>query len=401
MLDTPSLVLPHPRMAWRRFVLQPAAEVAATMLHPIIGWTVARLLEHLDSAACYVAVTGPIAAGKTHLAERLAAAIGGRLIVEESDWERLDRFYADPVRHAWPMEIEFLHKRIGLLQNAFPASPVAQPNRAWTVSDFWFGQSAAFAKAWLSTDQWPVFVGQYKRLQGNVTRPKLIVLLDAPAEELLRRVRESRSGVRQRLTFEELDRLRRAFSDERGEPDVGPVLLARGNDREAIFAEVLAAVRAMELTVSIEEPMNLSAPQLVTTVAQLREALAAVRRAGKTIGFVPTMGALHAGHLSLVRAAGAQCDCVVVSIYVNPSQFGPQEDFSRYPRTLENDLGLLAGCRTDLVFAPADEEVYRPGHATWVEVGPLAELLEGACRPGHFRGVATDRAEAAGWSSPT
>jgi pantoate--beta-alanine ligase len=135
--------------------------------------------------------------------------------------------------------------------------------------------------------------------------------------------------------------------------------------------------------------MNPSAPQLVTTVAQLREALTAVRRAGKTIGLVPTMGALHAGHLSLVRAAGAECDCVVVSIYVNPSQFGPQEDFSRYPRTLENDLGLLAGCRTDLVFAPADEEVYRPGHAAWVEVGPLAEVLEGACRPGHFRGVAT------------
>jgi len=246
VLDTPSLVLPHPRMAWRRFVLQPATEVAGTMVHPIIGWTVARLLEHLDATAGYVAVTGPIAAGKTQLAERLAAAIGGRLIVEEPDWERLDRFYADPVRHAWPMEIEFLHNRVGLLQNAFPASPVAQPNRAWTVSDFWFGQSAAFAKAWLSADQWPAFVEQYNRLRCNVTRPKLIVLLDAPAEELLRRVGDRGRACEQRLTFEQLDRLRRAFSDERGGPDVGPVLLARGNDREAIFAEVLAAVRAME-----------------------------------------------------------------------------------------------------------------------------------------------------------
>jgi pantoate--beta-alanine ligase len=135
--------------------------------------------------------------------------------------------------------------------------------------------------------------------------------------------------------------------------------------------------------------MHRSGPKLVTTVAQLREALAAVRRAGQKIGFVPTMGALHAGHLSLVRAAETECDCVVVSIYVNPSQFGPQEDFSRYPRTLENDISLLAGCRTDLVFAPTDEEVYRPSHATWVEVGPLAGRLEGACRPGHFRGVAT------------
>ena len=135
--------------------------------------------------------------------------------------------------------------------------------------------------------------------------------------------------------------------------------------------------------------MSSSTPKLVTTVAQLRDELGAVRRAGKKIGLVPTMGALHEGHLSLVRAARAECDYTVVSIYVNPSQFGPGEDFAKYPRTLEDDLALLAGCRTDLVFAPSNEEVYRPGHATWVEVGAVAEPLEGACRPGHFRGVAT------------
>jgi pantoate--beta-alanine ligase len=135
--------------------------------------------------------------------------------------------------------------------------------------------------------------------------------------------------------------------------------------------------------------MNSSPPKLVTTVAQLREELRAVRRAGKRIGLVPTMGALHEGHLSLVRAAAAECDYSVVSIYVNPSQFGPSEDLAKYPRTLHNDLALLAGCRTDLVFAPSDGEVYPRGHATWVEVGPVAAPLEGACRPGHFRGVAT------------
>jgi pantoate--beta-alanine ligase len=135
--------------------------------------------------------------------------------------------------------------------------------------------------------------------------------------------------------------------------------------------------------------MKNSIPKVVTTVAQLREELAALRRAGKKIALVPTMGALHAGHLSLVRAAQSECDYAVVSIYVNPSQFGPKEDFHHYPRTLENDLALLADCHTDLVFAPSNEEVYRPGHATWVEPGSLAELLEGACRPGHFRGVAT------------
>jgi pantoate--beta-alanine ligase len=135
--------------------------------------------------------------------------------------------------------------------------------------------------------------------------------------------------------------------------------------------------------------MRDATPKLVSTVAQLRDELGVVRRVGKTIALVPTMGALHEGHLSLVRAARAECDFTVVSIYVNPSQFGPQEDLAKYPRTLDDDLTLLAGCRTDLVFAPHDEEVYRPGHAAWVEVGPVAEPLEGVCRPGHFRGVAT------------
>ena len=114
-------------------------------------------------------------------------------------------------------------------------------------------------------------------------------------------------------------------------------------------------------------------PKLVTTVAALRKEIVALRRAGKRIGLVPTMGALHEGHLSLVRAARAECDAVVVSIYVNPSQFGPGEDLAKYPRTLDADLALLAECGATggkrecpsslFVFAPADGEVYRPGHA--------------------------------------
>jgi pantoate--beta-alanine ligase len=129
--------------------------------------------------------------------------------------------------------------------------------------------------------------------------------------------------------------------------------------------------------------------QLVTTAAQLREALEPLRRAGRKIGLVPTMGALHEGHISLVRAAKAQCDATVVTIFVNPSQFGQGEDLAKYPRTLEADLAKLAACGADLVLAPASDDVYRPGHTTWVEVGAVAERLEGKFRPGHFRGVAT------------
>jgi len=129
--------------------------------------------------------------------------------------------------------------------------------------------------------------------------------------------------------------------------------------------------------------------ELITTPAELREHLAGVRSQGKTIGLVPTMGALHEGHLSLADASRAECDFTVATIFVNPLQFGPGEDFTRYPRMLDADTALLAGRGVDLVFAPSNEDVYRPGHSTYVDVSGIAEPLEGQFRPGHFRGVAT------------
>jgi pantoate--beta-alanine ligase len=113
------------------------------------------------------------------------------------------------------------------------------------------------------------------------------------------------------------------------------------------------------------------------------------REQDRTIGLVPTMGALHEGHLSLVREARRMCDTVVVSIFVNPKQFGPAEDFGRYPRDLTKDTMLLADYNVDYIFAPALEEIYPKGFSTHVEVERLSEPLEGAARPGHFRGVAT------------
>ncbi len=130
-------------------------------------------------------------------------------------------------------------------------------------------------------------------------------------------------------------------------------------------------------------------PKVVTTREELGQLLAPIRRAARSIGLVPTMGALHAGHLSLVDAAASQCDETVVSIFVNPTQFGPGEDFSRYPRTLAADLALLAERRVGCVFAPDPGEMYPAGASTYVEVPAAAEPLEGKCRPGHFRGVAT------------
>ena len=113
------------------------------------------------------------------------------------------------------------------------------------------------------------------------------------------------------------------------------------------------------------------------------------REENRTIGLVPTMGALHEGHLSLIHEARALCDVVVVSVFVNPTQFGPAEDFKSYPRDLTRDAALLAEYNVDYVFAPAVDEIYPPGFSTYVTVEGLSDELEGAARPGHFRGVAT------------
>ena len=113
------------------------------------------------------------------------------------------------------------------------------------------------------------------------------------------------------------------------------------------------------------------------------------REQDKTIGLVPTMGALHDGHLSLVREARRMCDVVVVSVFVNPTQFGPGEDFEKYPRDLTKDTALLTDYNVDYIFAPTVEEIYPKGFSTYVSVEGLSEQLEGSSRPGHFRGVAT------------
>lgn len=129
--------------------------------------------------------------------------------------------------------------------------------------------------------------------------------------------------------------------------------------------------------------------KVLGTVKDVRAASRELRRGG-TLGLVPTMGALHEGHVSLVRAAKDRCDAVAVSIFVNPAQFGPNEDLAKYPRTMEQDLRLLEAEGVDLVFAPTPEEIYPSGKpTTFVEVAGIGERLDGASRPGHFRGVTT------------
>ena len=126
--------------------------------------------------------------------------------------------------------------------------------------------------------------------------------------------------------------------------------------------------------------------EVLDTVRSFREARGKV---AESLGLVPTMGSLHEGHLTLVRRARSENDVAVVSIFVNPSQFGPREDLGSYPRDMDTDLSLLRNEGVDLVFAPTPEEMYPPGFDAWIEVEKTSEVLEGAVRPGHFRGVAT------------
>ncbi len=149
----------------------------------------------------------------------------------------------------------------------------------------------------------------------------------------------------------------------------------------------------MNSNLLLDTPRPPVAAPALRTKAELRAAFADARRAGQTIGLVPTMGCLHEGHLSLIRAARAECDLVVMSLFVNPTQFGPGEDLDRYPRDEERDLRLAAEAGADLVFAPPVEEVYAPDASTAVEVtGSLTGVLDGdpdSRGPEHFRGVTT------------
>ncbi len=129
--------------------------------------------------------------------------------------------------------------------------------------------------------------------------------------------------------------------------------------------------------------------KLIKTIDEMREFRKAARKNGKRLGLVPTMGALHKGHISLVHAARDKSDIVVVSIFVNPTQFGPNEDFAKYPRNLENDCALLELDHVDAVFVPSVDDMYPAGAVTWVTVEGMSDRLCGKSRPGHFRGVTT------------
>jgi pantoate--beta-alanine ligase len=160
--------------------------------------------------------------------------------------------------------------------------------------------------------------------------------------------------------------------------------IAAGWHHPVLDKSVLELLTALPLDRSDTTGMR-----VILTPSDVQREVLKLRSHGKSMALVPTMGALHEGHLSLVRVARQRADVVVATIFVNPTQFGPQEDLAKYPRTLEADLTALSAAGCDIVFVPAASDIYPPGFSTYVEPPAVAQPLEGVCRPGHFRGVAT------------
>ncbi len=241
-MTAPGLVLPHPRMTWRRFVLEPAAEIAPEMVHPMSSWTISQLLDRLNATPYYLAIAGSIGAGKTELARRLAARGAARRVAEEVDMEHLTAFYADPPSHAWPIELQFLEERERLL---------AAGARTWqdrsmpTVSDFWFDQSAAFARVWLAPEQYARFEARFEAARRKVVRPRLVVLLESTGRQLHERVLRRGRACERGLTAAALERIAQAVDRQTRRPDVGPVLRVESENLEAAVEEVSAALDAM------------------------------------------------------------------------------------------------------------------------------------------------------------
>ncbi len=243
VLSTPALAVPHPRMAWRRFVLEPAAEIAGSMIHPSTGWNIARLLEHLNTAKNYLAIAGPIGAGKTELARQIAQSAAACWIAESLDFARLGAFYADPAGCAWSAEIEFMDRRARLLA---ADSPEWKKPTQWWVSDFWFDQGLAFANVWLPLERQAAFRTLWEEAARRVVRPKLIVVTSAATEKVLERIgRRGRPGERH-LTGQVLERIREALETSLRRPDVGPVLRLTDEPPDQALGQVLAAVEAMK-----------------------------------------------------------------------------------------------------------------------------------------------------------
>jgi 2-amino-4-hydroxy-6-hydroxymethyldihydropteridine diphosphokinase len=231
VIATPTLVVPHPRMAFRRFVLEPAAEAAPEMVHPTIGWSIGQLLAHLNTALPYVALMGPPGCGKTSLARSLAGRFGGRFIADPAmPWPPSG--LANPPSHVYERQIQFLDRRT----NALDARNWQQSD-VLAVSDFYFDQSLAYAQTELAARDYEAFCRAWAAAGAHVIRPKLLVVLDAPPGDTAEQPATESAHA---------GRLRRELLGVAARSGTGPVLYASGGDEQAQFDEISAAIAAVQ-----------------------------------------------------------------------------------------------------------------------------------------------------------
>jgi len=245
-LDSEDLKLPHPRMAWRRFVLEPAVEVAPSMVHPTTGWTIQRLLDHLQEARPYVAIAGLPASGKTQLARQAAEQTGGRWIGDPNASLRGPREPVVSSGGRGAIEVEFLNRRAAAISIQ---DPRWQSDRTFGVSDFWLGQSLAYAEACLTPRERDPLLARWKQVAAEACPPKLTVLLDGPASWCVARGAPLGEGMDQETLATVGEVLRRQLTG----PGNGPVLVVDARDPAGALTEL-----TISLTADVSSPLRMA-----------------------------------------------------------------------------------------------------------------------------------------------
>lgn len=245
IVESPALTVPHPRMAFRRFVLAPALEVAADWTHPQIGWTLAQLWQHLEVSANYVAVAGPPGVGKSELAQAVAAHLAGDFLAAPVEAAWLAAFSVDPAGLGWQTAIEFLDRWADLLDVQHDWH-----SRRLAISDFWFDELLAWASVWFLHDGNMAFERYYQGTRNHVIVPRLTVWLDDEPPALLQRVAERGRAGEQAIGMSSLAALREAIARQVRLPGRGPVLKLSAADRLRAVEEVVAAIQSMQVQTS-------------------------------------------------------------------------------------------------------------------------------------------------------